>query len=54
MTAARQGTATCERCGALLEHCAVCGEGGCLEPLCYPCVRVAIRQEMPQPHEHGG
>jgi hypothetical protein len=45
---------TCDRCGLVIEVCGFCQEEECPDPLCYRCVRVALRQELPQPHVHGG
>jgi hypothetical protein len=45
---------SCSRCGVAIEVCAFCEREGCHDPLCYRCVRVALRQELPQPHDHGG
>lgn len=46
--------AACARCGAVIEGCAFCERDECLRPLCYRCVRIALAQEVRQPHLHGG
>jgi hypothetical protein len=49
----RTEVSTCDRCGVVIEVCGFCQEEDCPDPLCYRCVRVALRQELPQPHVHG-
>ncbi len=44
----------CARCGKRIEECACCNEADCGDPICYHCLNVAVGQEMPQPHAHGG
>ncbi len=46
--------ALCSRCQIAIEWCAVCEREDCRERLCYRCVRIAFRQEVRQPHGHGG
>ena len=46
--------ASCKECSTVVEVCAFCDKQGCRHPMCYRCVRVALRQEIPQPHHHGG
>ena len=48
------GTVVCARCGAVIEGCAFCEDDRCGAPLCYRCVRIALAQEVRQPHAHGG
>ncbi len=45
---------TCARCGIVIDDCAFCEGVGCREPLCYRCVRIALAQQVPEPHGHGG
>ena len=45
---------TCTRCGTVVEVCAVCEREVCGDAVCYRCLRVAVRQALPQPHVHGG
>ncbi len=47
------GTA-CSRCGTRIEECACCDEPDCGPAICHGCLNVAVGQEMPQPHAHGG
>ncbi len=55
MNAPDQGPAPpCDRCGTLVGLCAFCQREECSHPMCYRCVRIALRQEIPQPHRHGG
>ncbi len=49
-----RGAVTCARCGTSIDDCSFCEEVGCREPLCYRCVRIALAQEVRQPHGHGG
>ena len=44
----------CSRCGIAIECCTLCEKTDCRERLCYRCVRIAIGQELRQPHAHGG
>ncbi len=44
----------CSRCGKRIEECAFCDEPDCRAAICYGCSNVALGQEMPQPHAHGG
>ncbi len=44
----------CSRCGVRIDECACCEEQGCGAAICYGCMNVALGQEMPQPHAHGG
>ena len=44
----------CTRCSGAIVACAVCDREGCPHLLCYRCVRIALGQEVPQPHGHGG
>lgn len=44
----------CESCGTEVAVCAFCETDGCGHVVCYRCVRVALREESPQPHGHGG
>ncbi len=48
------GDGRCLRCGAIIEACAFCERDDCREQLCYRCVRVAVRQQVVEPHGHGG
>lgn len=54
MTAGSAPTVVCSACGRAIECCALCETIECRELLCYRCVRVAVRQELRQPHVHGG
>ncbi len=49
-----QSAVVCARCGIAIELCAFCEHDECRGPLCYRCVRVAMAQEVRQPHVHGG
>ncbi len=44
----------CSRCGRRIDECACCNEPDCGAAICYRCLNVAVGQEMPQPHAHGG
>jgi hypothetical protein len=44
----------CSRCGTRITECAFCDEPDCPAAICYGCLNVALGQEMPQPHVHGG
>lgn len=46
--------ATCKECSTALEVCAFCEKENCPHMTCYRCLRIALRQEVPQPHHHGG
>lgn len=48
------GAGSCTRCGRVAQGCAFCQREGCHELLCYRCVRIALGQQVPQPHGHGG
>lgn len=45
---------SCVSCGAAVEVCAFCDNDACPHPMCYRCVRLAVREEVAQPHQHGG
>ncbi len=45
---------TCGRCGTPIDGCGFCGDEGCHTLLCYRCVRIVLRQQVAQPHAHGG
>jgi hypothetical protein len=45
---------TCSRCGSDTECCDFCGEPECKHLMCYRCVRIALRQVVPNCHAHGG
>ncbi len=49
-----RATLTCSRCGAAIDICAFCENEACRVLLCYRCVRIALAQEIAQPHAHGG
>jgi hypothetical protein len=44
----------CSGCSTRIEECAFCDEPDCGVAMCYGCLNVALGQEMPQPHAHGG
>ena len=44
----------CSRCGTRIEECVRCDEPDCGAAICYRCLNVAIGQQKPQPHVHGG
>jgi hypothetical protein len=44
----------CSGCERGLECCAFCDEDGCSTPICSRCVRLELREEVPEPHPHGG
>jgi len=48
------GTASCRQCRIAVDLCAFCQKEDCPHPMCYRCVRIVLRQEIPQPHVHGG
>ncbi len=50
----RPGATGCVQCGVAIESCAFCESDECRHPLCYRCVRIALAQEVRQPHLHGG
>ena len=55
MTSAEpKGSARCGRCGRPLVGCAFCEREDCRDLLCYRCVRIALRQQVAEPHGHGG
>jgi hypothetical protein len=56
VTPAAEGspTATCGRCGRAIDGCAFCQKEDCRDLLCYRCVRLALRQQVVEPHAHGG
>ncbi len=45
---------SCVRCGTSIVDCAFCEQVQCREALCYRCVRIALAQQVGQPHGHGG
>ncbi len=45
---------SCNQCARAIEECAFCEREECRDALCYRCVRIALAQELPQPHGHGG
>jgi hypothetical protein len=47
-------TLACCRCGRTIDLCAFCERAECAVSTCYACLRVAVGQEMAQPHDHGG
>lgn len=49
-----RATGTCSGCGAPVQECACCDEPGCAVAICYRCLNVALGQDMPHPHTHGG
>jgi hypothetical protein len=51
--AARQGP-TCIRCGVTVECCGFCERVDCPEVICSRCLRIQLRESLPQPHVHGG
>lgn len=47
-------TVTCTSCGdRQVELCCFCDER-CGHELCYQCVLFGLREDLPQPHTHGG
>jgi hypothetical protein len=52
--AAEAATATCGRCGSRIDGCAFCENDACRDLLCYRCVRLVLRQQVVEPHGHGG
>ena len=44
----------CARCDEKIEVCDLCEQENCERALCYHCVRIVLRHEVPQPHDHGG
>lgn len=51
--AARQAP-TCIVCGVVIECCGFCERLDCAEAICYRCLRVRLRESLPQLHVHGG
>jgi hypothetical protein len=49
-----QPGARCQRCDVVVEACFFCEREECPDKLCYRCVRIALGQEVPEPHRHGG
>jgi hypothetical protein len=46
--------ARCSDCDREIEFCFFCDEPGCEHALCYRCVTLALREEVAEPHGHGG
>jgi hypothetical protein len=49
----RRQAAICNECGASVELCAFCDDESCFAAICYPCLRIALGQSLPQPHRMG-
>lgn len=44
----------CAGCDRRLGWCAFCDREDCVVAICERCVRVELREEIAQPHGHGG
>lgn len=44
----------CSLCSERIDQCEFCDEEDCAKAICYRCTIVAIGQEIPEPHPHGG
>jgi hypothetical protein len=44
----------CADCHCEIDCCEFCGEPECPKSMCYACMIVAVKQEIGQPHPHGG
>jgi hypothetical protein len=44
----------CCTCEEEIDRCAGCDRADCAESLCYGCLNESLRQDIPQPHAHGG
>jgi hypothetical protein len=44
----------CTGCEREIACCTVCDEEGCGLPICSRCVRLELREEVADPHPHGG
>ena len=51
--AARQAPA-CVVCGVVVECCGCCERVDCSETIYSRCLRIQLRESLPQPHVHGG
>jgi hypothetical protein len=50
----RREELTCTRCGVIVECCAACEREGCRATTCYRCMRLELKQQLAEPHLHGG
>jgi hypothetical protein len=44
----------CAGCDREVECCAFCDREDCAVAICEKCVRIELREEISQPHGHGG
>jgi hypothetical protein len=44
----------CTGCGVVVEGCGFCEREDCPETICSRCLRIELRESLPQPHAHGG
>jgi hypothetical protein len=44
----------CTHCDRDVEVCSFCDEAECGHALCYRCVVLSLREEVAEPHGHGG
>lgn len=44
----------CGECGCVIGCCEFCDDEECPKAICYGCLIVAIGQEIPELHTHGG
>jgi hypothetical protein len=52
--AAAREPPTCIVCGVVVECCGCCERVDCPETICSRCLRIQLRESLPQPHLHGG
>lgn len=46
--------ASCTGCGVVVERCGFCEREDCPEMICSRCLRIELRESLPQLHVHGG
>ena len=51
---APQAPPTCILCGVVVECCGCCERVDCAERICSRCLRIRLRESLPQLHLHGG
>jgi ribosomal protein L32 len=54
MSGAESVVLRCSGCDRELEVCAFCDEADCGHALCFHCVLIELKAEVPEPHAHGG